>query len=373
MATTKQDYYDVLGVARDATPEQVKKAFRRLAMKYHPDRNKSGDAGELFKAVNEAYEVLADPERRATYDRYGHTRTDAPFGGGARGFDGFAFGGFGDIFDAFFGGSTGHRSGPRRGADLRMAVSLTFREAAYGCEKTVEITGIEVCSHCRGRRAEPGTEPERCGNCGGSGELRRVQQSVFGQFVNVSACDRCRGEGAIISKPCRDCRGSGHEERTRQLEVKFPAGIDGGSQMRLSGEGEMGLNGGPHGNLYIEVSVKRHKHFQRDGDDLIYNLELNIAQAALGDEVEVPTLEGKQPLRVPAGTQSGQVFVLKGQGVAHLRSHGRGDELVHVQVVTPKNLSEEQQALLAKLAESLGTPLSPDDRGLLNRIKDALG
>ena len=214
MATTKQDYYDVLGVARDATPEQVKKAFRRLAMKYHPDRNRSGDAGELFKAVNEAYEVLADPERRAMYDRYGHSRTDAPFGGGARGFDGFAFGGFGDIFDAFFGGTTGRRSGPRRGADLRMAVSLTFREAAFGCEKTVEITGIEVCSHCRGRRAEPGTEPERCGNCGGSGELRRVQPSVFGQCVHVSACDRCRGDGARISKPCPQRPGRAPEDAT---------------------------------------------------------------------------------------------------------------------------------------------------------------
>jgi len=372
MTTAKQDYYDVLGITRDATPEQVKKAFRRLAMKYHPDRNSSGDAGELFKAVNEAYEVLADPERRAVYDRYGHARAESPFGG-ARGFEGFGFGGFGDIFDAFFGGANSQRSGPRRGADLRTSVTLTFKEAAFGCEKTIEIAGTEVCEHCQGRRAEPGSEPKRCTNCNGSGELRRVQQSVFGQFVNVSACDRCRGEGAIITKPCTACRGSGQEEHVRKLQVKFPAGIDDGSQMRLSGEGEAGINGGPRGHLYVDVGVRRHKQFQRDGDDLIYNLELNIAQVALGDELKIPTLEGKQALRIPAGTQSGQVFVLKGQGVPHLRSGGRGDLLAHVQVVTPKNLSAEQHALLAQLAESLGTPLSPDDRGLLNRIKDALG
>jgi molecular chaperone DnaJ len=371
MATTKQDYYEVLGVSRDATPEEIKKAFRKLAMKYHPDRNKNKDAGERFKAINEAYEVLSDPERRPMYDRFGHAGAESPLG--ARGFEGFGFGGFGDIFDAFFGGTASRSRGPRRGTDLRQRVRLTFEEAAFGCEKTVRVTGVEICSRCKGLRAEPGTEPERCANCGGSGELRRVQQSVFGQFVNVAACDRCGGEGRVITKPCRACRGSGQEERTRGLQVKFPAGIDDESQMRLSGEGEVGLNGGPRGNLYLHVSVKPHKLFQRDDDDLIYNLELNVAQAALGDEVEVPTLDGTEPFRIPAGTQGGEVFVVRGLGVPHLRSSGRGDLLVRAQVVTPKDLTQDQKRILAEFAESLGTPLFPEDKGLLNRIKDALG
>ncbi len=373
MATTKRDYYEVLGVSRDATPEVVKKAFRRLAMKHHPDRNKSQDASERFKAINEAYEVLSDPERRAMYDRFGHAGAESPLG--ARGFEGFGFGGFGDIFDAFFGGTTARRRAPRRGADLRQRVMLTFEEAAFGCEKTIEVSGVEVCSRCNGLRAESGTEPERCANCGGTGELRRVQQSIFGQFVNVATCDRCGGEGRVVAHPCRACRGSGHEKRTRRLQVKFPAGIDDGAQMRLSGEGEVGLYGGPRGSLYLHVSVKPHRLFQRDGDDLIYHLELNIAQAALGDEVEIPTLDGAEPLRIQAGTQSGEVFVLRGRGVPHLRSsgRGRGDLLVRAQVVTPKDLTPEQKQLLAELAESLGTPISPDDKGLLDRIKDALG
>ncbi len=372
MATTKRDYYDVLGISRNATPEDVKKAFRKLAMKYHPDRNNSGDASEQFKAVNEAYEVLSDQEKRAMYDRFGHAGPQQAFGG-ARGFEGFGFTGFGDIFDAFFGGSTARRGGPRRGADLRQSVRISFEEAAFGTDQTISVDGFELCSRCAGRRAEPGSEPERCRNCEGSGELRRVQQSVFGQFVNVSMCDRCQGEGAVVSKPCKTCRGRGYEEKTRKLQVKIPAGIDNGAQMRLTGEGEVGERGGPRGNLYLQVNVKSHKHFQRDGDDLIYNLEVNFAQAALGDQAEIPTLEAPESLRIPSGTQSGQVFVLRGQGIPHLRSGGRGDLLVHTHVVTPKNLSAEQKQLLARLAESMGTPLSPDDKGLLNKIKDALG
>lgn len=371
MATTsKRDYYEVLGLSRDATPEEIKKAFRRLAMKYHPDRNKSADAGERFKAINEAYEALSDPERRAMYDRFGHAGAESPF---ARGFEGFGFGGLGDIFDAFFGGTTARRRTPRRGADRRQHLTLTFEEAAFGCEKQVEVTGVEVCSRCNGLRAEPGTEPERCTNCNGTGEVRRVQHSIFGQFVNVSTCDRCGGEGRAVSHPCRTCRGSGHEKRTRVLEVKFPGGIDDGSQLRLSGEGDVGLYGGPRGNLYLQVSVQPHKLFQRDGDDLIYHLELNIAQAALGDEVQIPTLDGDESLRIAPGTQSGEVFVLRGRGVPHLRASGRGDLLVRAQVVTPKNLTAEQKRLLSQLAQSLGTPVSPDDKGLLDRIKDALG
>ena len=370
MATTKRDYYEVLGVPRNATPEEIKKAFRRLAMKYHPDRNKSDDAHERFKSINEAYEVLSDPERRGMYDRFGHAGAEQAF---ARGFEGFSFGGFGDIFDAFFGGTTARRRQPRRGADLRQRVTLTFEEAAFGCEKTVEATSLEVCSRCNGLRAEPGTEPEKCANCGGTGELRRVQQSIFGQFVNVATCDRCGGEGRVVANPCKACRGAGREERSRRLQVKFPAGIDDGAQMRLSGEGESGLYGGPRGNLYLDIAVKPHKTFRRDGDDLICDLELNIAQAALGEELEVPTLDEAESLRIPPGTQSGEVFVLRGRWVPHLRAHGRGDLLVRAQVVTPKHLTPEQKRLLAALAESLGTPVSSDDKGILDRIKDALG
>jgi molecular chaperone DnaJ len=372
MATAERDYYEVLGIGRDATPEDVKKAFRRLAMEYHPDRNKARGAEERFKEINRAYEVLSDPERRQMYDRFGHAGTD---GGFARGFEGFGFGGFGDIFDAFFGGTaTGRRRGPARGGDLRQPVSLTFEEAAFGAEKAIEITSAEVCSTCKGQRAEPGTDVEKCKNCGGAGEVRRVQQSVFGQFVNIATCERCGGEGRFIAHPCKACRGAGRERRTRRLEVKFPAGVDDGAQMRLSGEGEAGTLGGSRGNLYLVVKVKPHKVFQRDGDDLIYHLPMNIAQASLGGEVNVPTLDGEEtPLRVPAGTQSGEVFVMRGLGVPHLRAKGRGDLLVRAQVVTPKDLSARQKEILAELADSLGTPSSPDDRGLFDRIKDALG
>jgi len=235
------------------------------------------------------------------------------------------------------------------------------------------VPGIEQCARCGGQRSEPDTQPEKCGNCGGTGELRRVQHSVFGQFVNVAMCDRCRGEGRVITSPCRDCRGRGVEERTRRLQVKFPAGVDDGAQMRLSGEGAVGQHGGGRGDLYIQIGVRPHKLFQRDGDDLIYHLELNIAQAALGIELDVPTLEEPEPLRIPAGTQSGEVFVVRGKGVPHLRGGGRGDLLARAQVLTPKNLSAEQKRLLEELAESLGTPGAADDKGILGRIKDALG
>ncbi|MCH7811965.1 MAG: molecular chaperone DnaJ, partial [Chloroflexi bacterium] len=366
MAATKEDYFAVLGVSPDSTPEEIKKAFRRLAMKYHPDRNRSRDAGERFKAINEAYEVLSDPDKRARYERFGHAGVDGISG---QGFEGFSFGGFGDIFDAFFGGTTARRQGPRRGADLRLNVTLTFEEAAFGCEKTVAVAGVDTCSRCDGLRAEPGTQAEKCNNCGGSGEIRRVQQSVFGQFVNIAACDRCRGEGRVVSQPCRNCRGRGYERRSRKLEVKFPAGIDDSAQMRLSGEGDIGDRGGPRGNLYVLVAVQPHKLFQRDGDDLIYHLAVNIAEAALGTECEIPTLDGSESLPIPAGTQSGQVFVLRGRGVPHLRSSGRGDLLVRAQVVTPKRLSARQKEILAELADSLGTAEATGDKGFINRIK----
>lgn len=367
----KQDYYDILGVSRDARPEEIKRAFRRLAMQYHPDRNREDGAEERFKAINEAYEVLSDPDRRAAYDRFGHAGAESPF---ARGFEGFGFGGFGDIFDAFFGGTGTRRRTPQRGGDVRKNLKLTFEEAAFGCEKEIEVAREEVCSVCNGLRAEPGTEPEKCSNCDGTGEVRRVQQSIFGRFINVATCDRCHGEGRVVAHPCRKCGGSGREERVRNIEVKIPAGIEGGSQIRLSGEGDVGLYGGPRGNLYVGISVRPHKLFRRQEDDIVLDLDLNFAQAALGDELEIPTLDGPLSVKIPPGTQSGEVFVMRGKGIPHLRFSGRGDMLVRAQVVTPKKLTPEQKRLLSQLAKSLGSSVTPqDDGGLLDKIKGALG
>jgi molecular chaperone DnaJ len=372
----KQDYYDVLGIPRNASPDDIKKAFRRLAMQYHPDRNQDGGAEARFKEVNEAYEVLSDPDRRAMYDRFGHAAAqggDNPF---ARNFEGFGFGGLGDIFDAFFGGASSRtQRGPARGADVRKSITIDFTEAVFGVEKQFEVASAEVCSVCNGLRAEPGTQPERCPQCGGSGEVRRAQQSIFGQFVNVTMCDRCRGEGRIVTTPCKHCRGSGREKRKRTLSVKIPAGVDNGSQMRLTGEGEIGAHGGPRGNLYLAINVKPHEVFRREEDDVLLDLDLNYAQAALGDEVSVPTVEDEpHEMRIPAGTQGGELFVVRGKGVPHLRGGGRGDMIVRTNVVTPKNLSKEQKDLLKQLAASMGTTVTPqEDRGFMGKIKDALG
>jgi molecular chaperone DnaJ len=376
MATDqKRDYYDVLGVGRGASADELKKAFRRLAMEYHPDRNQQAGAEERFKEVNEAYEVLSDPEKRQLYDRFGHAATGAGAEGFARGFDGFGFGGLGDIFDAFFGGAQGraHR-GPTRGADVRRTVTLSFEEAVFGTERKVDVMTAEICAACNGLRAEPGSEPERCPQCNGSGEVRRSQQSIFGQFVNVAICDRCRGDGRIVTNPCKACRGTGREKRKRTLSVKVPAGVDHGSQMRLSGEGELGGQGGPRGNLYLQLNVKPHDVFRRDQDDLLVDLELHFAQVALGDEVEVPTIDGEpHTVRIPAGTQTGEVFVVRGKGVPHLRGGGRGDMIVTASVLTPRNLTKEQKDLLKQLSSSMGHAVRPqEDRGIMGKLKDAL-
>ncbi|MHB8375561.1 MAG: molecular chaperone DnaJ [Dehalococcoidia bacterium] len=377
MATDrKQDYYDLLGVPRNASADAIKKAFRRLAMQYHPDRNADDGAEARFKEVNEAYEVLSDPERRAMYDRFGHAAAQGGENPFARGFEGFGFGGLGDIFDAFFGGANGRtQRGPVRGADLRRSVTIGFEEAVFGAEKTFDVTTTEVCSVCNGLRAEPGTQPERCPQCAGSGEIRRTQQSIFGQFVNVTMCDRCRGEGRVVNTPCKHCRGTGREKRKRTLSVKIPAGVDNGSQMRLTGEGEVGGQGGPRGNLYLSINVKPHEIFRRDEDDILLDLDLSFAQIALGDAVEVPTVDAQpHELRIPAGTQTGELFVVRGKGVPHLRGGGRGDMIVRANVVTPKDLSKEQKDLLRRLAVSMGHDVKPqEDRGLMGKIKDALG
>ncbi len=370
VTTAKADYYELLGVTRTAAADEIKKAFRRLAMQFHPDRNQEDGAEARFKQISEAYEVLSDPEKRAAYDRYGHAGLD--FG---RGFEGTDFGGFGDIFDAFFGGAaTGRRRREaQRGGDRRADIELTFEEAAFGTEREIEVERIERCQRCAGSGSEPGSSPQRCPACDGAGEVRRSSRSVFGQFVNIATCGRCHGEGSIVTDPCNECRGQGRERKSRQLEVNIPAGVNDGSRMRLSGEGDTGLQGGPPGHLYVYIGVAPHEVFSRQEEDLIFDLEMNPAQAALGFVAEIPTLDGEPAaLKVPAGTQSGRVFTIKGKGVPRLHGGGRGDLLVRTEMTVPTDLTDEQRALLHQLAESFGTPVGAD-KGLLGKLKDALG
>ncbi|MFC1937395.1 molecular chaperone DnaJ [Chloroflexota bacterium] len=348
----KQDYYEVLGVDRSATDEEIKRAFRQLAFKYHPDHNHDVGAEQKFKEVNEAYEVLSDHEKRANYDRFGHSSID---GFSGQGFEDFGFGGFGDIFDAFFSGVSGAtRRTSRSGADLHYGITLTFEEAAFGCQKELAISRTEYCSLCHGNGSKPGSQPKRCPNCNGSGQVHRIQQSIFGRFTHVATCPQCQGEGRIVSERCPQCRGTGKEKRQRKIQVTIPAGVADGNQMRLSGEGEAGERGGHHGNLYVTLSVAEHRFFRRDADSVLYELSLNFAQAALGAEVEVPTLDGDTKLKIPAGSQTGEVFRLKGKGISHLNHGGRGDQLVTLFVATPKSLTKRQRQLLDELADSLG-------------------
>jgi len=372
--TGKRDYYDVLGVSRSATEEEIRRGFRRLARQYHPDVNKEPGAEDRFKEINEAYEVLGDAEKRAAYDRFGHAAFQAGGMGGA-GYDPFADLGLGDIFETFFGGTrTRARTGPQQGRDLRYVLTVEFEEAIFGCEQEIEVPRLEVCDACKGSGAEPGTQPLRCPVCHGSGEVRQVRQSFFGQFVNVSACDRCGGRGEIVSTRCEQCLGGGRRHVTRKLAVRIPAGVEDGMQVRLSGEGEAGLRGGPPGHLYVAIRVKDHRYFQRDGNNIVLEWPLNFAQAALGDEIEVPTVDGPEPLVVPAGTQTGATFRLKGKGVPRLRGSGRGDQVVITRLVTPTDLTDEQRDLLIQLSQTLGKEVTPQRaRNILDKMKDALG
>ncbi|MBI4307281.1 MAG: molecular chaperone DnaJ [Chloroflexi bacterium] len=372
MATgNHHDYYEVLGVPRDATEEDIRKAFRKLAFQYHPDRNKDPSAADKFKEVNEAYEVLSDPEKRARYDRYGHLGASVT----GRGFEGVdPFGGFGDIFDTFFGGTaTRTRAAPQRGEDLHVGVTLSFEEAVFGCEKEFDVQRTETCPTCNGSGAQSGTGKTRCPSCNGQGQVRRYQSSVFGQFVHIATCSRCQGTGQTITDPCPQCKGAGRQRRVRRLAVKVPAGVEDETQMRLSGEGEPGFHGGPVGHLYITIHVRPHPVFHRDGNDILYELPVNVTQAALGDTVSVPTLEGPAELRIPPGTQHGQVFRVKGKGVPHVRGRGRGDQRVTVKVLVPDHLTLQQRRLFQELAKVLAKPGDADDKGLLEKIKDALG
>lgn len=370
----KRDYYEVLGTSRTATKEEIKKAYRRLARQYHPDVSTEDGAAEKFKELSEAYEVLSDDNKRAAYDRFGH----AGVRGAGAGFD--PYGGFGtmaDFFEEFFGGfgtSRRRRRGPRRGADLRYDLTIDFEEAVFGTEKVIELVRPEICPDCNGSGAEPGTRPEVCPECKGTGEVRRVQQSILGQFVNVATCPRCGGEGEVVSTPCRTCQGQKQVQQQRELNVKIPAGIRSEQQIRYSGEGAPGSYGGPPGNLYVFVNVRRHPLFERRNDDIFLDLEINVAQAALGDEVVVPTVYGEEKLKIPAGTQSGTVFRLRERGVPHRNGHGAGDQLVMTRVHVPTELSSRQRELFEEMADTLGKEVIPQrEKGFLNELRGALG
>lgn len=372
---SKRDYYEILGVPRDASKDDLKGAYRRLAKQLHPDVNKDHTAEEKFKEINEAYSVLSDDEKRAAYNRYGHAAFQ---GGGAADFSGFTVD---DIFEQFFGGfggarTAGARRGPRRGADLRYELHITFDEAVHGAQKEIEITRAEACPACGGKGAEPGTEPQRCSTCKGSGEVRQVRQTFLGSMVNVSTCPTCQGAGETISTPCHTCKGRGRVRSTRKLLINIPPGVDTGTQIRLSGEGEPGSGGGPAGNLYVVLAVEPHPYFRRRGDDVWMEFSVNIAQAALGAEVHVPTVDGEEKLRIPAGTQPGTVFPLRGRGVPRLQRNGRGDQFIVVNVAIPASLSVEQKKLMKDLGKTLEGPHAGgvnEKRSFLDSLADFFG
>lgn len=371
---TKRDYYEVLGVGQDADRDQVRRAYRRKAREFHPDVNDAPDAADRFREVKEAYEVLSDDEKRAMYDRFGHDADQ--FGHGPGDFSGF---GIDDLFNEFFGFGTrtrtAGRQAPARGRDLRVDVRLEFEEAVFGTEKEVEVPRWEACDVCGGSGAEPGTTPVTCVQCAGAGEVRQAQQSgLFGSFVTVVTCPRCEGTGEVINTPCSQCRGRKRVHGSKVISIEIPAGVDDGTRIRLTGEGDAGERGGPPGNLYVNIHVKPHELFERRETDIYLELPVNVAQAALGDEVEVPTLDGEEILEIPPGTHTGQTFRLAGHGVPHLRRAGRGDQVVRVFVVTPTDLTDEQKELLQALSKTLGKEVIPRrGKNFRDWLKDTFG
>lgn len=372
---SNRDYYEVLGVNRNASEDEIKGAFRKLARQYHPDVNKEPDAEEKFKEINEAYGVLSDADKRARYDRFGKEGL-----GNMGGFHDYTAD-FGDIFEELFnqfgfsgmGGRRAGRKTPRRGRDLQMEVALKFEEAVFGVEKEIEFSRDETCSTCNGSGAEPGTTPVKCATCQGQGEVRQVRQTFLGSMVQTAVCPQCNGRGEIISSPCKTCRGGGLERKKVKKKVSIPAGVDHGTQIRLAGEGGPGVYGGPNGSLFLVLNVQPHKYFKRRENDILLNLDINIAQAALGADIKVPTLDGDDKLHIPAGTQPGKIFHMRGKGVPHLRRSGRGDQLVIVNVEVPTKLNKEQRELMEKLAETLGTQVKPKEKGFIDWLNDAFG
>ena len=372
----KRDYYEVLGVQRNAAAADIKKAYRGLARKYHPDVSQEANAEEKFKEINEAYEVLSDQEKRGVYDRFGHAGVS-----GSSGFGGF--GGYKDPFEIFeevfggfgFGGSSRRsKAGPRRGKDIRHTLTLEFEEAVFGAKKEIDVSRQENCPQCQGKKTQPGTKPLRCPDCNGQGEIRR--QAGF--FINIATCPRCNGAGEIITTPCTQCKGQGQLTKRKPLVVTVPAGVDDGNQIRLAGEGEGGVQGGPPGNLYVVIHVKPHPYFRRSGSTIHVELIINVAQAALGDEIEIPTLEGSIKRPIPAGTQTGETITIRSMGVPKLRrdgsNAGRGDLVVTIQVRTPTNLTKKQRDMLMELGKTLDREVVPQrEKSFFERVKDAFG
>lgn len=380
----KRDYYEVLGVNKNATPDEIKKAYKKMVLKYHPDRNKDNkeEAREKSKEVNEAYEVLSDPKKKAEYDRFGHAAFSQGAGGAGGGFGGFSdfggFGGFGggaaegfgDIFDMFFGGGrSAKRNGPVRGSDIRYDLEITFEEAAFGKKTELEIPRTETCDECNGTGAAPGTKPEQCPDCKGTGQIQHVQDTPFGRIMNTRSCSRCGGTGKIVKTPCSKCKGTGKKNVRRKISVSIPKGVDQGSKVRVPGGGEAGSRGGESGDLHVYIYVKPHKLFKRQGDEVIVEVPISFVQAALGDTVQVPTLDGPVELKIPAGIQSGKILRIKGKGVPHLRGNGRGDQHVVIKVLTPQKLSSRQKELLKEFAEISGDSVNPEQKSFKDMLK----
>ncbi len=365
MATTKRDYYEVLGVPKTVTPDELKKAYRKLAMEFHPDRNQGDPGAEVrFKEVGEAYSVLSDPEKKHRYDQFGHASDGMP------GMGGFSFDSAFDLFDMFFGGQRRARSGPQRGADLRMNIEISFHDAVYGVTRAIEVPRAGTCEACSGSGAKAGTVAVQCPDCQGQGHTRRVVNSLFGQMAQAVPCGRCSGIGTTVDEPCVECRGQGLVDIRKSLEVTVPPGVDEDVQVRMAGEGEPGPRGGPSGDLFLGFRIKAHEHLVRRGTDLLYELPVSVSQAVLGDMITVPTVDGEHQIVVPMGTQHGKVIKISGFGVPHLRSGRRGDQLCVVKVVIPTKLDADERALYEQLSGRDGKP-EPVKRGFFDQLKDA--
>ena len=370
------EYYDRLGVSKDASQDEIKRAYRKMSKKYHPDINKEPGAEEKYKEVQEAYETLSDDQKRAAYDQYGPDGANG-FGGqgGFGGFDGGAgFGGFEDIFSSFFGGgATRNPNAPRQGDDLQYRVNLSFEEAIFGAEKEVHYNREATCKTCSGSGAKPGTSPVTCGRCHGQGVINVDTQTPLGMMRRQVTCDVCHGTGQEIKEPCQTCHGTGHEKQSHKVSAKIPAGVETGQQIRLAGQGEAGFNGGPYGDLFVIINVNPSDKFTRDGSTIYYTLNISFVQAALGDTVEVPTVHGNVEMTIPAGTQTGKTFRLKGKGAPRLRGGSQGDQHVTVKIVTPTKLNDAQKEALLAFAKASGDEkIAPQKKGFFNKVKDAL-